>query len=61
MDISINIFIVAYDIKKRYKFSWWDSLIVSTALENDCNTLLSEDLQHNQLIEGRLRVINPFV
>ena len=52
---------VAYDIKKRYKFSWWDSIIVATALENDCNILLTEDLQHNQVIEGRLQVINPFL
>ena len=60
VEISVNILILSYDIKKRYKFSWWDSLIVATALENDCNILLTEDLQHNQLIEGKLRVINPF-
>ena len=51
----------AYNIKKRYKFSWWDSVIVATALEYDCNLIITEDLQHNQLIEGQLRVINPFI
>ena len=61
VDYSINICFGAYDVKKRYKFSWWDSLVVATALDNDCKTLFSEDLQHNQLIDGRLRVINPFL
>lgn len=44
----------------RYGFSWFDSLIVAAALECGCETLYSEDLQHGQLIEGSLRVVNPF-
>jgi predicted nucleic acid-binding protein len=44
----------------RYQLSHWDSLIVAAALLAGCETLYSEDLQHNQLFEGRLRVINPF-
>ena len=45
----------------RYQLSHWDSLVVAAALLADCDTLYSEDLQHNQLFEGRLRVINPFL
>ncbi|WP_375417369.1 PIN domain-containing protein [uncultured Hymenobacter sp.] len=44
----------------RYGFSWFDSLIISAALECGCETLYSEDLQHGQLVESTLRVINPF-
>jgi len=44
----------------RYQLSHWDSLIVAAALLANCDTLYSEDLQHNQLFEQRLRVINPF-
>lgn len=44
----------------RYGFSWFDSLIVAAALECDCETLYSEDLQHGQVIEDSLRVMNPF-
>jgi predicted nucleic acid-binding protein len=46
-------------IKNRYKFSYWDSLIVASALKNECSILYSEDLQHNQRIEDKLTVINP--
>jgi predicted nucleic acid-binding protein len=51
----------AWNIKKRYGFSYWDSLIVSSALENQCVKLFTEDLQHNQIIDNRLKIINPFV
>ena len=51
----------ALDIQERYNFAWYDSLIIATALEAGCETLYSEDMQHGQEIEGRLRIINPFV
>ena len=44
----------------RYGFSWFDALIVAAALECGCETLYSEDLQHGQLIEDSVRVVNPF-
>lgn len=50
----------AWYIKIKYQFSYWDSLIVSAALEGECSILYTEDLQHNQIIEEKLRVINPF-
>jgi len=50
----------ACDIAKHYKFSFYDSLIISAALESNCNILYSEDLQHNQVIYGILTIINPF-
>lgn len=49
----------AVEIKLRYKFSYWDCLIVASALSNGCTRLYSEDLQHGQLIDEKLRVINP--
>ena len=51
----------ACDIAKRYQFSFYDSLIISAALESNCNILYSEDLQHNQIIDGVLTIINPFI
>lgn len=47
------------DLKARYHFSFYDSLIVAAAPEAGCKTLCSEDLQHNQQIEG-LTIENPF-
>ncbi|MDP3217965.1 MAG: hypothetical protein Q8S73_27920, partial [Deltaproteobacteria bacterium] len=51
----------AFEIRERYRFSWWDSLIVASALETECEQLYTEDLQHGQIIEDRLRIVNPFL
>lgn len=48
------------EVAERYGFSLHDSMIVAAALEQGCRTLYSEDLQNAQLIEKRLRVVNPF-
>lgn len=52
---------LAWKIAARYGYSHYDSLIIATALESRCETLLSEDMQHGQLIENRLRIVNPFL
>ena len=51
----------AYGIAEKYRFSFYDSLILTSALEARCGVLYSEDFQHNQVIEGRLTIINPFL
>lgn len=51
----------AFKISTSYQFSFWDSLIVACALENNCSVLYSEDLQRNQIIDDRLKVKNPFI
>ncbi|GHT48095.1 twitching motility protein PilT [Spirochaetia bacterium] len=48
-------------LKKKYKYSWWDSLILASSLENECSTVYSEDMQDGQLIENTLTIRNPFV
>lgn len=52
---------LSFEIHRRYKFSTWDSLIIASALENDCKILYTDDMQHNQLIDKKLRIVNPFV
>ncbi len=47
-------------LQQRYSLSWWDALIVASAQTCECMALLTEDLQHGQLL-GNLRVINPFM
>ncbi len=47
------------DVRARYGFSVYDSLIVAAALDAGCRTLYSEDLQHGQRIEG-LTIVDPF-
>lgn len=54
-----RLFASAWAVQDRFGFSWWDALIVAAAKAADCSVLLSEDLQHDQDLDG-LRVIDPF-
>jgi predicted nucleic acid-binding protein len=56
---SPALFVEALRIAAKHRFAWYDSLIVAAALEGQCETLYSEDLQHGREIEG-LRIENPF-
>ena len=58
--IGLNTCYKAVDLRLRHKYSYWDSLIIASALENDCSILYTEDLQHEQVIEDKLKIINPF-
>lgn len=49
------------EISGRYGFSLYDSMLIASALNAGLNKFYSEDLQHGQLIGGRLRLINPFL
>jgi predicted nucleic acid-binding protein len=57
---SLGLYQTALDIKGRYRFSFYDSLIIAAALEAGCKTLFSEDMQHGQIIET-LTIQNPFI
>lgn len=56
---SSALFEKSLEIKERYRFSFYDSLIIAAALLAGCKRLLSEDLQHGQVIDG-LKIVNPF-
>lgn len=47
-------------LAERYGFSIYDSFIVAAALQADCETLWTEDMQDGLLIENRVRIVNPF-
>lgn len=50
----------AWKLQDRYRFSFWDSLIVAAAKSTSCRYLLTEDLQAGQELDG-LWVVNPFL
>jgi predicted nucleic acid-binding protein len=60
-DISNALLTDAIFIFDRYGYNIFDSLIIASALSANCTILYSEDLQHGQIIEGKLTIINPFV
>jgi predicted nucleic acid-binding protein len=50
----------AWAIESRFGVSWWDALIVSSAVHLGCRFLLTEDMQHGQQIDS-VQIINPFL
>jgi len=58
--LSVEIHLRALEISERFGFSIWDSLILAAATEAACTTVLTEDMQHGQVVEG-LRIENPFL
>jgi predicted nucleic acid-binding protein len=44
----------------RYRYSYFDSLMLASSLEQGCTTIYTEDMQHNQEIESQLVIRNPF-
>ena len=60
MPLELETIKQCFFIKEKYYYSWWDSLVLASALENDCTILYSEDMQGNQVVENKLKIINPF-
>jgi len=55
-----NIFTKASELREKYNFSYYDSLIVSSALLSHCTILYSEDMHHGLVVENHLTIVNPF-
>jgi predicted nucleic acid-binding protein len=57
--IDRGLLIEAREVQRRYRLSWWDSLIVAAAEIQSCTLLMTEDLHHG-LVCGTVTVRNPF-
>jgi predicted nucleic acid-binding protein len=49
----------AAELRSRYRLSWFDALILNSALQLGCTTLWTEDFSHGQKF-GELTIRNPF-
>ncbi|MGO9418512.1 PIN domain-containing protein [Roseiarcus sp.] len=49
----------AVALARDHGFAFYDALIVAAALEAECDTLYSEDMQHGRDVAG-LTIVNPF-
>jgi len=47
-------------LAEDHRLSFYDALIVASAIEAGCNVLYSEDMQHGRAIGG-LTIANPFL
>ena len=50
----------ASDLRGRYGFSFWDSLLIATAVDQRIATFYSEDMHHGLVVDGVTRIVNPF-
>lgn len=47
-------------LAQKYRYSYYDSLILAAALSVGCVSLATEDMQNGQVVEGALTIRNPF-
>jgi predicted nucleic acid-binding protein len=59
--ITVDTHRTALQIAEREGFSFYDALIVASAREAGCTSLLSEDMQHGRTIRPSLTIRNPFI
>ncbi|SER00371.1 PIN domain-containing protein [Sphingobium sp. YR768] len=59
--VTIDIHEAGIAIAERYQLSVYDGMIVAAARAAGCATLWSEDMQHGLLVDGALRILNPFL
>lgn len=60
LPIDLAVHDEALRITERYGYSMFDALVVASALQAGCETLWSEDMQDGMVVDGRLRIANPF-
>jgi predicted nucleic acid-binding protein len=58
--LTIDIHETGLALAERYGLSIYDGMIAASALHADCETLWSEDMQDGIVLDGRLRIVNPF-
>lgn len=59
-DVTLRTHEVGRALAERYGFSVYDAMIVAAALIAGCTTLWTEDMHTGLLVEGQLRLVNPF-
>jgi predicted nucleic acid-binding protein len=57
---SVADVLAAIDLHRLQNLSFWDALVLHSAKQSGCRVLLTEDMQHGQVIDG-VRIVNPFL
>jgi predicted nucleic acid-binding protein len=57
---KVDDILAAIDMHLLYHLTLWDTLILRCAKQSGCSVLLTEDMQHGQIIDG-VRIVNPFL
>jgi len=57
--VDLNVINHALEIHEDYGYSYYDCLMLSSAIFSNCKYILSEDMQDGQIIDG-LKIVNIF-
>lgn len=60
LQFDLTILESASDVRNQYNLSFWDSIIVATALAANVDILYSEDMQDGLIVDRQLSIVNPF-
>ncbi|HEX2801896.1 MAG TPA: PIN domain-containing protein [Phenylobacterium sp.] len=58
--LTVGVHSRGMQIAERHQLAIYDALILAAAVEAGCSRLLSEDMQHGQIVDG-VRIENPFL
>ena len=58
-DSSISTSLRAIDLMQVHKLSFWDGMVIAAAEEAGAAEIITEDLNHGQIVAG-VRIVNPF-
>ena len=58
--LSVEVHEGALELLDKYQLSWYDALIVSAAIESDCDTLWSEDMHNGLVVNKTMTIRIPF-
>jgi predicted nucleic acid-binding protein len=58
--LTIDLHAAARALAEDHRLSFYDALIVASAIEAGCDVLYSEDMEHSRTIGG-LAIVNPFL
>lgn len=61
VELNKAILLSASQLRKRYALSFWDSLVIASALSAGAPVLYSEDMQHGLTVDRQLQILNPFI
>ncbi len=59
--LTREILLDASALRQEYSLSFWDGLIVASALSIGATSFYTEDLHHGQVIRGQLTIVNLFI
>jgi len=59
-DFTKEIMLTASSVREKYSISFWDSIIIGSAIFAKCDLLISEDMQDGLMIDNKLLIKNIF-